>query len=234
MWLHFERIWMAFITILVLYLLCYGGLIIWHFISRKSVPIQKLKVLRNTLRRLAPFIFILVVLAYIVTLNVPINFTVVGLLLLIFWKPVKNISYGLILPLYRKLEKGDEIKIGEENIIIDSIGSIGIRGQGVNGQVYINYDELFEKNLHVIKSSNSKKLYSIELIPPKDIALEGVRSDLLEILSNQSLIDHNQLPRITSHDIERRYTLEVYLRGESDPEDLTALLREKGYHIYKT
>lgn len=234
MWLHLERIWLAFLTCLVLYLVCYGGLIIWHLVNRKSIPVRRLKSIRKTLRRLAPFVFGLVLVAYICTLNVPINFMVIGTLVFLFWTPLKNMAYGLILPVFRKLELGDEILLDGEQIIVDRIGPAGIRGQGSLGQMYVNYEILYENNLQVIKNRNSKKLHQFVLEPPVGLALELAKGQLLEILSNQSLIDHSQLPVITSIDGESKLRLEVYFRGESDPEDLVALLREKAFQITKS
>lgn len=231
MWLHLERIWMAFLTVLVIYLLTYAVLILCHLVNKKIVSVQKLKSIRKAMGRLAPFVLIIIILAYVCTLNVPINFMVIFLIFLIFWRPIKNLSYGLLLPLYRKLEVGDEINLNGDAVYIEELGNVGIKGQGNNGQIFLNYDNIIENNLSVIKNKYSLHLVKLELQSPEGLHIENVKANLFEILSNQSLIDHGRLPRIVSLDANDTFSLEVFMKAESDPEDLIALLIEKSYKI---
>ncbi|HMS67062.1 MAG TPA: hypothetical protein PKD18_02940 [Saprospiraceae bacterium] len=231
MWNHLDKILYVLFLLAILYSVAMISLILWRLISKKNIPLDRLQKIRIVINRLVPFAVLLSLLAYLTTINVPINFMIIILILLIFWKQLKCYAFGIVLPLFRKIEVGNEILVPFGKGIIKSLKPLGIIVQSKGALIHVGYDVLLDQPLMISKNDATKQTYELTLIDEQKLKEDQAKENLLAILSNTALIDHHEIPEITDSIEPNIYHLKLHLESGADLSDIKYLLIEKGFTI---
>ncbi len=105
-------------------------------------------------------IFILVI---FVLINPALHGLLIGILFLLSYLPLRNYIDGRFFLLNHKIQKGQQIKVKNEEGILQKIGRLGVAFRTNEGSRFINYTQLRKEGYTLLKSSTTSGFHQLIL-----------------------------------------------------------------------
>ena len=196
-----------------------------RFLGRlQPAAVRMLRYLNVVFEPLAILIFLLV----FVFINPPLHGLLVGLLLLLGFRQLRNYLSGRLVQNEDNIIVGKVLKTSNLQGIVSKMGRLGLHLQTSDGLHFINYQRLLDDGYTLISGEEVGGFYKLILTPQSS---DKQAPPLRDLLVTTPYVDWQRPPRLHTNGEDDRTTLEVLLKEEGHLQELIDLIREWGYGI---
>jgi len=173
-----------------------------------------------------PVCFLIVVGGFVL-INPIIHGILAVIVLLLGYSVVKSYFSGKVLQMGYELQKGQKIKVKENEGIIQEIGRTSLVLQTKLGAEHISYVQLFENGFTQLEGEKIGGLQAIYIDSgeEKTVSMQSIKDKLWE----SPYLDWSYNPEIALTNKENQFEVKVLLREKHHLEDLKNLITEWGY-----
>ncbi len=176
-------------------------------------------------------IAIIILLVIFILIQPALHGLVVLILLLLAYLPLRNYIDGRLFLMNNEIEKGQQLKIQDENGILQKIGRLGVTLRTNEGSRFINYSTLIRKGYTLLKGITTGGFHQVILQSEKE-ETKNIVQQLEYKLLDCPYLDWTYRPEIRKDDSSpEKYDMKFLLHKDKYLQHMITWLEESGLQI---
>lgn len=174
---------------------------------------------------------VLILTVTFVLVNPVFHGLLVGLLIVLGFRQLRNYATGRLLQLGGQLSSGTKVTIGDRTGILFRAERFGVRLQTSKGIHYISYQQLLDRGYMIASGENVGGFYRLKVMPQAEHQKLSEQS-VIDLLATAPYLNWNHQPEsILSEKKPNQVNVRVSVREERHLQQLIHLIESNGYQV---